>query len=468
MLNSALRRLASESAVYGMAAVTAKLTGFVLVPLVTRTLTPQEIGTLAVIDATLELVRRSGNLGLQFAADRFVMLADSQQERLDAFKTASSFHVGVAILLSTVLFLMAPVVAGGLQFVLPNAASLIRLSAVTLPFNAAISWYVNLARYERNPRFVLMQAGSQAIVMIASSLVLLLVFDRKAAGLLESRLLSAACVCVALRTLGRPKMVEGDFRLDLLTPMFRYGLPMVPTALTVWVTTTSDRLLLNILRDQSEVAIYAVAASLSAAANVPVGAFVRAFGPFSLEDYRKTGKTDSIVATLWGFSLAASVVTLIALASSRHVVVLFAGAPYASAGSVVPVLVAAACLEGVRNIASFGATLVANSRPILWASASGAVLNVVLNVVLIPWYGVNGAALATLASTIAVVYLTFRWAGRLVSIGHDWYRLNFVLAVVLLSIVSSTWWPSYTVHAAAMACCVIAGGVLISRYRNVP
>ena len=63
--------------------------------------------------------------------------------------------------------------------------------------------------------------------------------------------------------------------------MLRFGLPMVPAAVGMWLMATADRFCLSLLRDNSEVGIYGVAALVASGVNMATSAFTSAWGPWA-------------------------------------------------------------------------------------------------------------------------------------------------------------------------------------------
>src|SRR4051794_9525426 len=80
-VNAGLRRLASESAAYGLVPASSALTTLVLVPVTTRTFAPGDYGVLALLSAMTTLLSIVVVLSLDAAAQRFYLLSNDPSDQ---------------------------------------------------------------------------------------------------------------------------------------------------------------------------------------------------------------------------------------------------------------------------------------------------------------------------------------------------------------------------------------------------
>ncbi len=209
------------------------------------------------------------------------------------------------------------------------------------------------------------------------------------------------------REFGRPRLsVDRALWWSMLVP----ALPIAASHLLGTINTNLDQVMLGFMRTEAEVGQYAAAYRLLMAATIPWQIALQAFMPTlsnavgNMAAMREHGGSFATALFSLGLPIAAGGAIL-----APELIALF-GSDYAVAAGALSVLMVSVGVTYAK--VTFGGALVAWDRQRSYAAAlaAGAGLNVVLNVVLIPTYGIEGAAAATLFSEatvcigVAVVY----------------------------------------------------------------
>jgi len=184
----------------------------------------------------------------------------------------------------------------------------------------------------------------------------------------------------------------------------------VPTALTgvfinliIW----SDRLFVGYFGAAEDVGIYQAASQASLLFAVIIGAFNVAFAPLIADLFHRNEAARMAnlfrTSTKWGLYVSAPLFLSLFFASTEVLTIVF-GRDYAIGASPLVILVAGQLV----NLATgpVGNLLIMTGRQKLWVvvTASAFVINVTLNIILIPRFGLPGAAVATTVAT-SVSYL---------------------------------------------------------------
>ncbi len=203
-----------------------------------------------------------------------------------------------------------------------------------------------------------------------------------------------------LRENGRPRLrPQSAAWKAILLP----ALPLAASALMIEIYTSLDRLMLDALRTTAEVGLYTAAYKVFSLAVVPTAVLYPVFFPTlasalgDREAMRKRGRTFGRALLAFGLPIAVAGPFL-----AGPAVVLVSGPDFAAAG---PALALLFLNAGVIHMnAALGTPLMAwdLQTPYMWTVIAGAVVNVALNVVLIPPFGIEGAATATVASEAVV------------------------------------------------------------------
>ena len=237
--------------------------------------------------------------------------------------------------------------------------------------------------------------------------------------------------------------------------LLRPAIPLAASALMVMVYYSSDRLFIGWLRGASEVGLYEAAYRLTGLVIAPSHILYQAFFPSLSQAFgdsgemRRRGRVFAEVMVAVGFPLAA-----LAVVVAGPLVVWFAGAAYAAAAAPLAVLMATSGMIYANVV--FGQALLAWNahRPYVEAVVAGAVVNVVLNFVVIPRFGATGAAWTTLAAE-AVALLRVATAYRALTGELPW--LPVARAGVVAALGASVTWVLMQIAVPWLAALAVGG-----------
>ncbi len=265
--------------------------------------------------------------------------------------------------------------------------------------------------FQADHRFRLIFAG-RAVPIILSAAIKLIALLQNAPlwvfGLLEA--LEAALVGLALFVLYRssnPTRADEPTMSIKRTRFLAEGFPLLLAALAVMIYMRCDVILLGQLAGYTAAGIYAAAAQISEACALLPMAFVPALFPV-LVRWRRQGPEfyhRQFEKLFLGTIVAGIVISLGLTATAPWIISLLFGPAYASAVTVLrilawaPIFVFIGIMQSGYDITE-GLTWLATLR-----TAMGALINIALNLLLIPRYGPNGAAVATLISFVCSAFL---------------------------------------------------------------
>jgi len=287
---------------------------------------------------------------------------------------------------------------------------------------------------ERSTAFV---AASLANVLITVGATVLLVvgLDKGATGAVVGNFVGTLCVYVPLLVYRRFQLGL-VFDRELFRQMNRFGLPLVPSALALWAINFIDRIFIAQYKGQAEVGVYSVAVRLSSAVVFLMIAFRLAWPAFaySIEDEREAKRTYAFVLTY--LTLVCCWLSLALGALAPWIVRVLAAPAYRRASEAIALLAFASTAYAGYTVLAIGSGR-ARKTQLNWViSAAAAAVNIVLNVILIPPYGMIGAAISTAAAYAALFVGMVLYAQRVYPVPYQWRRLAIALgaAVALTAI----------------------------------
>jgi O-antigen/teichoic acid export membrane protein len=416
-----LVRLARHSAVYGVGGLVSRILAVLFLPLYTRYLTPRDYGeieTLVALSAVLVTVLR---MGIPSAFFRFYFDLADGRDRLRLIRTSFWFTMGVATAALVAGLLASDAIAHWL-FGANGSEALVGAACVGLWTQMNYEQLTALFRVEqRSVGFVLASLGN-VLITVAATLFFVVVLRAGATGVLVGNFLGTLAVYLVLLVRRRTQLGL-EFDGSLLRAMNRFGLPLVPAALALWVVNFADRFFLIKLAGAREVGLYSIGVRMSSAILLLLIAFSTAWPAFaySLDDDREARRTYGFVLTYLLF-LCCWLSLALGLLSPWLVRLLTTPPFYSSARVVAPLAFSLAAYAGytvvVVGVGRAGRT------GFNWVVAgAAAVVNTALNVALIPRYGMIGAAVATLAA-YAALFAGMAWhAQRIYPVPYQWNRV---------------------------------------------
>jgi O-antigen/teichoic acid export membrane protein len=271
-------------------------------------------------------------------------------------------------------------------------------------------------------------------ITIAATVLLVVAFDQGPLGVLVGNFTGTLAVYAALLLYSRHALGL-QFDRPLYRAMNKFGLPLVPSAVALWLTNFADRFFLIKLTNPHEVGLYSIGVRVASAIVLLLTAFRLAWPAFaySIDDDREASRTYSFVLTYVIFVCCWLSLGLGLLAP--WILRLITTKPFYPAENVVAPLAFSVAAFAGYVVVQIGTGRARQTRTNWIVTGIAAALNIVLNIALIPPYGRMGAAIATLIS-YAVLFALMAWRAHAVfPVHYQWRRVATVaLAAVALTV----------------------------------
>lgn len=434
-LGGQLRRLTRHSAIYGIGGLVSRVIAVLLLPLYTRYLTPTDYGQIETLLALTTIMGLLLRAGITSAFFRFYFDVDDDAGRLRVLRTSFWFTMGGATLGLALLLVLAEPVSEAL-FGTADAANLVRASGVALWATTNYEQMTALFRVEERSVAFVCASLTNVLVTIGSTLLLVVALEKGPIGVIVGNFTGTLVVYLAL--LGyRREQLGLQFDRGLLREMNRFGLPLVPTALFLWVTNFSDRFFLVKLADVAEAGLYSVGVRVASAMVLLLTAFRMAWPAFaySIRDDSEARRTYAYVLSY--LTVVTAWVALGLTLLSPWLVDLLAAAAFAESSRVVGPLAFSTVAYAAYIVFAIGVGRSRRTQFNWVVTGVAAVVNVALNLALIPHYGMMGAAVATLSAYSAMAVGMAWWAQRVYPVPYQWRRVvTAALVAVALAVVA--------------------------------
>lgn len=430
-----LKQLTTGVAIYGAGDAAIQIVNLALLAVYVKGgfLTAVDYGALAIIVAIEAFARVFSRLGLDGAFMRYYHERGRELPRMAS--TIVWFLVAVDVVVFGGAWLLAGP-AGHRLFDDPQYVTALRIMLLNT-FLIALTFIPTHVMRLRN------QAATYSAFTFGRSLGTLILRIVLVIGLgwgLTGMYVADLVMTVVLVPLMWPwfrEYLRWDFSRADLRAVLRFGLPRVPHLLALQALDGGNKLLLATYVPQAQLGVYQNAATLGTGVKFFTAAFETAWAPFYYETARRPDARETLgrMATY-----AMAVLVLIAAgttAVARDAILVLLTPEYLMAAPVLPIVAAGMALQGVYLLTSIGLNLTNRTEFYPVATVLAAVIGLGAGLILMPRFGVTGAAVALLLAYGTQAAVAYVFARRFYPIPYEWARIaRIVVAGVLATLVA--------------------------------
>jgi O-antigen/teichoic acid export membrane protein len=414
-----LKRLGSQSAIYGVGGILSRLIAVFLIPLYASYLGTVGFGRIETVIALTGVLVIVLRFGITSAFFRYYFDADTDAERTRVVRTSFWFTMAMATLGLAVGLVLAPQLSDWLKL---HDPWLVRAGFVGLWAQMNYAQMTSLFRVEQRPVSFAIASVANVLITIGATVALVVGAKAGAVGAVVGNFLGTLTVYAVLLSYRRYQLGL-EFDRSLLRQMNRFGMPLVPAALALWAINFIDRLFIAQFKSQAEVGIYSMAVRVASVIVFLMTAFQLAWPAFaySIRDDGEAKRTYAFVLT---YLLFVTCWISLALGALAPWIVDVLGTPkFARAAEAVPLLAFATAAYSGYSVLAIGIGRARQTQFNWIVSGAAAVVNIVLNVILIPPYGMIGAAIATLVAYAALFVGMWLNSRRVYPVAYQWRRV---------------------------------------------
>lgn len=426
---SDIKHILQHSFFFGFGMLSSTLATLLLIPVYTRFLSPAEYGLLEIISVWLAILSICFGLGMWSAVFNSIM----KHEDI----TMRKITAGTAILLLIISGLLSSLlIVFGLRFfpdllkgfnIIYFALLLILLNGIgiLIPVPFAI-----MRAMEQSRKYLTLSIFGLVITIVFTFLLVVFV-RRNILGVMEARLLAS----IGMLLLVVPYLCRNTrlvFHLKEAKKLLKFGIPLIPTLLALWVLDLSDRFFLQYFRGLGEVGVYSLGYKYASVASLPIVAFSLAWPQVLLPITKRPDAKKTVGRIFTYFIFVTTFIALSLTIFSKDIIRMVAAAGFHDAYKIVWYVALGYVFYGGYVFASSGIYISGKSGSLPVAVGIAAALNIGLNYILIPHFGMTGAACATLISYIAMCILMWYLSKRDYPISFEFLRLGKIIGAAVI------------------------------------
>lgn len=437
-----IKSILNNAAIYTAVNIFSRGISFFLLPLYTSVLSPSDYGILDLILISGYFINLSIALEVSQAVARFYPSEESETIRTEIASTAFWFSLCIYILFASIFLLLSDQIAL-LLFQEGDHELFFRIGVVYIFFNGLFMFVQNQFRWQMRTRAYAIVSIFFTICTAGISVLLAYVLNFGLSGLLIG-LGSGAALGFVLGITKLKDSIKRKFDRALLKKMLAFSIPLVPASIAVFVSNYFDRLMINHFLTLKEVGLYGTAFRIASIVSFVIKGVSGAFTPFVFKNYKDI-KTPLLISQVFRYFLGVILIVFTLLSSfSLEITRVLTSESFYESHELIIVLVPSIILT-YMYLFTPGMSLAKRTGLILSVSVVGAIINIGLNFVLIPMFGIRGAALATLISYFIVFLLNMYFSQRFYFVPHRW--LPLISSTIIMTVIAyvGSLFPSETV-----------------------
>jgi O-antigen/teichoic acid export membrane protein len=357
-------------------------------------------------------------------------------EKKEVFSTPFLFVLFTSVLISIALLLLHNSVSSFME--IPQGQSVITTYIIFILLFDALSVipfaYLRLARKAK--KFAAIRTAS-ILLNVTLNVILIRFFNFGVKAVFISNVVSSLFTFLVLL----PDIVKNlqlQINKETLKAMLKFGIPYLPAGIASMVIQVIDRPILQALTNQNLVGIYGANYKLGIFMMLFVSMFQYAWQPFFLNNAKEANAKEIFAKVLTYFVLAGSLI-LVFISSYLDIIKLLIGRGYWSGLPIIPIILLGYLFNGIYINFTAGIFIKEKTKHLPYITGIGALTNVVVNFLLIPVWGMIGAALATLASYFIMAIVLFFITQRFYKIDYEYskiLRIFFAIGIYALGFYS--------------------------------
>ena len=420
-----------------------KLSSFFYVILIARMASPDDIGLFYLALAVLTIIELFSNFGFPMVMQRYVPYFEGKKE---FGKVKYLLRVGYILLTATgilaiaVLWLLSDTIAG--IYHEPGLSEAIRLFALYIILNAILRLHTFYLQGRTDIKSMQFIGNAQNFLKLVITGILFYFYGTSVTILIVGYLLSLLlAIVISLRPLHRriadlPGTIEKISKKEIVKEIAPFGVVMTLISMFWVVTSTFDRLLIGYLAPNATeaVAIYSIAATFAGVLMLLPLSVGTIFLPLMsrLTAQKKFKEMHEITETASRWAMLLSIpVAMVMMSFSGEILAIFYGEVYRTGGAVMAILTLAFL---IRTFSVMLSQVLLALRKIMIEfriSLIVSIVNILLNIVLIPIYGMEGAAVATLVSLTLLYGLLHHYLKKIFDFTFSTQIYKIMLAGVI-------------------------------------
>lgn len=415
-------RLLKNTVIYMVGNFGSKILTFLIVPLYTHYLSTSEFGTYETIVSILGLISPLCILAIHEGILRWLL--GSFEKRGEIISTGASIYL-ILICITEMIIMIFSIITHwkysiffGLLLLGSTLQTVLQFSARGLQSNKVFAF----------------SGIIYTTVMLLLNLVCVIILRMNIIGMFISSIIasfvSVLYIGVSLKNTVsiQKKLINKTVAKDML----KYSILLVPNDISWWIMSISDRIMLSYMINPSATGIYSIACKFPSIISILHTIFYQAWQEQAVLEYKSEDRDQFYTKVFNTYMKLALCVVLVLIPLSKWVIITFINASYQSGYIYLGLLYLGAIFSSFSGFYGTGYISAKDTKNAMKTTFIGAVVNVVINIILIPIIGIWAACLSTFIGYCIVWIIRVKQTRKYFLIKVNWsvFMILFSLNVI--------------------------------------
>ncbi len=458
-MNKTKNRIVSHSAIYLTGDIMRRSVSLIMLPIYTRYLTPEDYGVVELLSMLLDFASILFGARVSQAVFRFYCTASSQKEKNSIISSALilDFLLNAAGALAVAIFStpLSIAIFGSSEY-----SSLIALFALTLFFLPLVEIPLTHIRAQQKPWLFTIFSLMKLFLQLSLNIYLVVIHEMHVEGVIYSAVISSAIMAVIL-TVYSLSVTGIKVTKKAVLQLFSFSLPLKLATFGTFYVTFGDRYILNIYTNLTQVGIYSLGYKFGFMFTL------LAWTPFERmwdsEKYEIYNKPDARAVFQKVFLYISFVMIFIALGMSlftKDLLKIMSDPAFLEAYKVVPIIISAYIIQAWTKYVNLGILINKKTMEIAYAEIVAVLAITAAYFLLIPTFGIYGAAWATVIGFAARFFWTNWKAKQYYDMELPWGKVGITAVLALLAFAFSLLVPESVVISIALRSFIVLSFIM--------
>ena len=415
--------LAKHALIYSLGNFMQRIVSLLLLPVYTRFLTPHDYGVKELVALSTDVIGILLATAISGAIYRFYFEYKDVKDRNEVISSAvitiAAFGLIALLFLSLATKTMAKYILDS-----PDLYYYFLISFASLWFQSLNSIAYNYIRANQQSLKFIILSFSKMIMAISLNIYLVCIVKIGVLGILISTL-TVAIIMNSILLVPLLRKTGLIYSFDKIKAMLKFGLPLIPAQLGAFIVHLSDRFFIKGYCSIADAGLYSLGYRFGALpANFISDPFNQTFQPRRFELYEQEN-SEKVFGTIFTYFVCLMLFAGLGISVlTKDVLMIMADEKFWPAYKIVPIIVIATTIFSFHYHLNMGILISKKTKYLAYINFSNGFFILILNFLLIPRYGVFGAAYATLIAFIYKISLTYYFSSK-------YYKIHFELGRIV-------------------------------------
>ncbi len=431
--------LSTSTAWYSVGNFLIRSISFLLLPLYTNVLSTADYGNYALLLSVYALAAVFYQSGMQSALTKFYLDETTLEGRRKVFSSIFNSAALIGIILTFLIILFSEsfskIILGT-----THLNKLVDLVFITLLFDSLCYYGLQLLKTKEKARRVVALSFVNAVLNFSLNIIFVYYLRLNIEGIFLAQLISAFVFLILLipNFSNEYKFYINKQTIKLVTI---FSLPLVVSGLLSSAVDVSDRFILNIYIGKTEVGIYSLSYKIAMLMNVFVLAFRTAWIPHAIKAYKEGNYSKVFGETFKKLLVGGFIILLVVVLISPYFfeIKLFnknlLNPSYKAGTIILPYILLGYLLNGVASFYSLYPFISSKSILFLISDAAAFIINILLNLIFVPRFGMLGAAIATTLAFLASAFYLYAKSKKEIKIFYPVKEIIFLSLTMIIFLI---------------------------------